>query len=486
MRKKVQFGLMVLLTALFAVNRHRFLSSLLGLALIFAAVFMAACGGGTTSTPLTKATTFGLTIRDNPPAGVTVLSFEIEITGASLQPSSGSAVALLTSPVEIELEKLQTSSAFLSTQGVDPGTYDSLTLTFANPEMTILNQSGQPIVIGTQICANGQICELKPQLNASSTTLSSAPFPLTVSADVPVGLALDFDLNSSVQNNLSINPVLTAAQVAQSPDGELEEEQELVGQVTAVGSGQFTLQNNSTGQSFNIMVTSNTQFSDFSQVGCATNDLSCVKTGQIVEVDLALMGTGILSAKEVQLEQGANFDELQGTVVSINAASNQFQMVVLDEEPIINGAPVGSVVTVNIQAGASFQVETDGLTIPSGLSFASVSDLLAGQDIEIRALSVSSGVGGSSADTDLVSLHAGQISGTVSAISAPNFTLTNLGSLFTGAGINQIQVQTSSATGFEHVANVSGLTVNDAVSVEGLLFKTAGDPALIAKEVRKR
>lgn len=486
MRKKAQVGLMVLLTALFAVNRHRFISGLLGLTLIFAAVFMTACGGGATSTPLANATTFGITIRDNPPAGVTVLSFEIQVTGASLKTSSGSAVSLLTSPVEIELEKLQTNSAFLSTLGVKPGIYDSLSLTFANPEMTILNQSGQPIVIGTQVCANGQICELKPLLNTSSATLSSAPFPLTVSADVPVGLALDFDVNSSVQNNLSITPVLTAAQVAQSPDGELEEEQELVGQVTGVGSGQFTLQDNSTGQSFNIMVNSTTQFSDFSQAGCATNDFSCVKTGQIVEVDLALMGTGILSAKEVQLEEGANVEELEGTVVSVNAAGNQFQMVVLDEEPLINSAPVGSVVTVNIQTGASFRVDNHGLTVPAGLSFASVSDLLAGQDIQIRTLSVSSGVGGASANTDRVSLRGAQISGTVSAVGAPNFTVTNLNNLFMGAGINQIQVQTSSATQFEGVAGVSGLGVNNAVSVEGLLFKTAGDPALVAKEVRKR
>jgi hypothetical protein len=73
-----------------------------------------------------------------------------------------------------------------------------------------------------------------------------------------------------------------------------------------------------------------------------------MKTDQIVEVDLASMGTGILSAKEVQLDQGAKVEELEGTVVSINATGNQFQMVALDEEPIINDASVGSVVTVNI------------------------------------------------------------------------------------------------------------------------------------------
>jgi hypothetical protein len=233
-------------------------------------------------------------------------------------------------------------------------------------------------------------------------------------------------------------------------------------------------------------VTSNTEFKDFSEIGCTTNDFSCVKSGQIVQVDFALMGTGILQAKEVKLEENVNEQELEGTVVSINAAGNQFQVVVVDEEPVANSAPVGSVVTVNIHAGASFQVENDGLNIPSGLSFASVNDLLVGQDIDIRALSVSSGVGGSSANTDRVRLRASQISGKVSAVSAPNFDMSNLNSLFTGAGITQIQVQTSSATGFEGVASVSGLNVNDAVSAEGLLFRTAGDPALIAKEVRKR
>lgn len=486
MRKKPQLGFMVLLTALLAVNRFRFISGLLGLTLVLATAFMAACGGGVTSPPLANATAFGLSIRDNPPAGVTVLSFEIQVTGASLQPTNGSAVSLLTGPVEIELEKLQTNSAFLSTRGVTPGTYDSLTLTFANPEMTILNQTGQPIVIGAQVCASGQICELKPQLNASSAKLSSAPFPLTIGADAPVGLVLDFDVNSSLQNNLSITPTLTVAQTKVAADGELEEEQELKGQVASVGSGQFTLQDNTSGRSFTINVTSSTQFQDFSQIGCTTNDFACVKTGQIVEVDLALMGTGVLQAKEVKLEENANEQELEGTVVSINAAGNQFQMVIMDEEPVVNNAPVGSVVTVNIQTGATFQVETDGLNIPSGLSFANVSDLLLGQDIDIRALSISSGVAGASANADRIRLRASQISGNVAAVNPPNFNMTNLNSLFTGAGINQIQVQTSSATEFDSVAGVSGLVVNNAVSVEGLLFKTAGDPALIATEVRKR
>ena len=47
------------------------------------------------------------------PMGVTVLSFEIEVTGAALQPndSSKQPVSTLSEPEDIELEHLQTESA---------------------------------------------------------------------------------------------------------------------------------------------------------------------------------------------------------------------------------------------------------------------------------------------------------------------------------------------------------------------------------------
>jgi hypothetical protein len=54
-----------------------------------------------TQTPSgTSAAQVSLTIHDNPPTGVTVLSFEIEVTGASLQPSDSSmqSVSMLSDP----------------------------------------------------------------------------------------------------------------------------------------------------------------------------------------------------------------------------------------------------------------------------------------------------------------------------------------------------------------------------------------------------
>src|SRR6266481_1148591 len=77
--------------------------SCLGL-ILFVVIVLAGCGGSISSTPTPLGTNMAqvsLTIHDNPPMGVTVLSFEIEVTGATLQPSGPSSsqpVSMLSEP----------------------------------------------------------------------------------------------------------------------------------------------------------------------------------------------------------------------------------------------------------------------------------------------------------------------------------------------------------------------------------------------------
>src|SRR5260370_40517737 len=95
-------------------------------------------------------------IRESPPMGVTVLSFEIQITGAALQPSDASmqAVSLLAKPAEVELEHLQTESALLANVNVPAGNYNGVMVTFASPQLTILNQTGGTLTVGGHNCPN--------------------------------------------------------------------------------------------------------------------------------------------------------------------------------------------------------------------------------------------------------------------------------------------------------------------------------------------
>src|SRR6266481_2765128 len=212
--------------------------------LLIVAIVLAGCGGGmsSTQTPLgTNMSQVSLTIHDNPPMGVTVLSFDIEVTGAALQPSDSSSqpVSMLSEPEDIELEHLQTESALLASRSVPTGTYSGLMVTFANPRMTIQNQTGAPLTLGTQTCSDQQVCEFNPKLNQSSVTVQSTPpFPINLTMNSPLVLKMDFNIDTSIQqSDLSITPTITVVQLPppnSSGGNQGDEDMELIGQVASI------------------------------------------------------------------------------------------------------------------------------------------------------------------------------------------------------------------------------------------------------------
>jgi hypothetical protein len=438
-----------------------------------------------------------LTIHDSPPTGVAVLFFEASIAGATLQPSDAAkpAVSVMTSPVEVEFGHLQTDTAFLNLGNIAPDTYQSITLTLGNAMMTIVNHSGA--AIGS--CADKSVCELTPSVNHSTVTLSSAPFPITISQNSVVGIRLDFNVNSSVQSDLSINPAVTVEKFTEMQETddkqEMERLDEVDGQVTGVGSNQFTLMNQRSGQSFTISVDSTSVFEDFDRAGCTASpeNLSCLQAGQIVDVDLSENGMGVMLAKRVEFEENAQQMAVKGTITSVDSAT-QFHMVVFNEEPAMSSISQGSPVVVTIQPNTVFQVgreemgEDGGFSL-SGLSFATGADLLVGQDVQIRPGTVSSSTGTATVTTDLVRLWPSQITGQVGNLSTSNgmFTLTGLSPLFTGATppITTINVVTLSGMDFIEFSGMSSLSNGSTVSVKGLLFNTPGMPTLVTRTMRE-
>lgn len=460
-------------------------------------VLLSSCGGGSmTTSQSTGSVPMTISIGDTPPSGTAVLFFEAMITGATLQPSDSTKapVPLVTTPVEVEFGHLQTDTAFLNLANIPPDTYASLTLTFGSAKLTIVNHSGA--TVGG--CANNSVCEVSPSFNPSTAAISGMPFPITLTSDSVVGIKLDFNVNSSVQSDLSINPTVTIAKLTQhhreDEQGEMEEVDDVNGQVTAIGTNQFTLTNERTGRMFTINVDSNTQFEDFDHAGCTANpqNLSCVAMGQIVQVDLAENGMGSMLAKKVDLEAVPQQAAVKGTITSVDS-STQFHMVVFNEEPDVNGVSEGSPVVVTIASGATFTASSeemgeDGGFMISGLSFASPTDLLVGQDVQIHPQSVGTSSGVTTITTDRIRLRPSQISGQVGSVNGNMFTLTNLSPLFTGAtpAVSTINVNLVTEMEFEDVSSVSALAAGNNVSVKGLLFNTSGTPTLLAKAVRKQ
>ena len=458
---------------------------------------LVACNGSMAPIQVAQGVPMSLTIGDTPPNGVGVLFFEASITGASLQPSDSSkpAISVLSAPAEVEFGHLQTDTAFLSLANVTPDTYSSMALTFGNAQLTIVNHSGA--AIGS--CANNTVCALTPSFAKSSVTISGAPFPITIDMNSAVGIKLDLNVNSSIQNDLSINPSVSIAHVthrhASDEDQEMEQIDELHGQVTAVGSNQFTLMNRRSGKSFMVNVDSNTVFEDFGRAGCTANpqDFTCIKMDQILEVKLSEKGTGTMLATRVEFVENASQLAIKGTITSVDS-STQFHMVVFLEEPAVNGISEGSPVVVTIAPNATFQVGREEMGEHGGFdnfgfSFASSADLMVGQDVQIRQGTVMSAGGVVTVTTDLVRLWPSQITGQVGTINSGmgTFTLTNLSPLFTGATppVNTIRVLMLSDMDFEDFPNQAPLATGNTVSVKGLLFNTTGTPTLVTRTIHE-
>jgi Domain of unknown function (DUF5666)/Domain of unknown function (DUF4382) len=474
---------------------------LLAVSLAFA---LGACGGNQTSMqsatmPSGSSTSnVSLSIGDAPPTGVTILRFELQVMSASLQPADSTqpAVSMLTKPQDVELEHLQTEPAFLVNRNVPAGTYNSLSVTFANPQMTIFNQTGSTLTVGSQSCATNQVCNLTPTLNQMTVTVQqpTAPFPLTLSASSPVAFLLHFDINNSVQNDLSITPSISLKQLPHVGAGEFEHFH-VVGTVSAIASPDFTLQTAFGNQSLTIATDGNTQYSF--GTSCQANDFTCIATGQLLKVKVSLMSGGTLLATSVELFSQQNIPSFQGVVTSTNASQNQFQVALFfmdDEEHQFGQMSPGFGLTIQPTASATFSIDSDGITVPSGLSFASIQDITVGQVIRFQpslpVMPASGSMGQFTINASSLTLEPSEITGIVAAVNSsatpPNFTLGNLPPLFTNSSISQLEIEPVAGTEFDNVSGLSAINVNDSVSVAGLLFNTSAGPVVIAERVSER
>jgi hypothetical protein len=475
-------------------------------------IFIAGCGSqpmgslGTGGGNSLATAPVGLTVTDTPPSGVTVLFFQLNITAASLMSSSGSVPLLSsTTPIPINVTQLLTEAAFLGSKNVAAGTYTGLSVTLANAQLTIFNDTGA--AIGS--CANQTVCQLPPTTTPVTLSFTTAPFPITLTANSPLVFKLDIHLDTVIQSDLTVNLAATnGVTVSQffPPSGrEIPFIGKLVGIIQGVGSNQFTLQSRD-GRTFTILVNSSTTYNYPSSV-CSADAFSCLAKSQVVKVAISLQSDGTLLATAVDFIQTVGQQILEGTIVGLSTSgTNTIVDLILQEQPFV---PQTSVIFLGCHAraivpssGVTYSVDSGGFVIPSGLSFASASDLQVGQEVMITVQgSVSTGTNSGTSDStgpapfgppsvtftaSSIELERSQIVGTVAAVSSGtlSFTLSTLPVFFVppspipgfppGWVPVEITVQTTAATTFVNFStdNFSSLAVNDVVSVSGWVFST--------------
>ncbi len=460
---------------------------ILFLVLLIAALVAGCSHAPSSGPPPPNTAPVSLTVTDAPPGNLTIEAFQALFTAAVLKPNNQS---LIVSPTLLEITRLQTTSAFLSTTNVAPGTYTTIDISLANPDLTFKNDTSATITVPGVTCLTGTVCEIKPAA-AGTVTLNLVP-PLVITANNPTGLQLDINFNNLINGSLTIDfTAASAYSIAQLPlpgRPPLDEFDDLMGTVANKDAinNKFTLQTML--GNFTVSVGGTTQFENFAS--CPATNFTCVTNLQVVKADLRLQPAGTFLAKTVELEDAAADDELEGVITTVDS-STQFKMVVLNQLRAVAGVNVGNPITVTLQAGTTFQVDTNGLTVPAGLKAGfegatDTSQLIPGQEVEVRVRTLAVGPPIVVA-TNRVRLRFSRFTATVSGLrSGINFNVGSLPSVFTSAGITLIQVQTSAQTVFEGVTDVTGIADGNMVSLDGLLFTAPPNTILVVDKVRKR
>lgn len=459
--------------------------------LLVASAALASCGGRGVSSGgggSTGTAPVVLTMTDTPPTNVSLLSAEVTLTGATLGPGN---VSLFSGATTIELTRLQTDIAYISTTLVPSGSYTSLALTFSNPILTIENDTGSSLVTGgsNPACISSAICTIQSVATNLSTTITLSP-TMTVSATSGAGLLADVNLNNLLSATLGAdfkNGVTVSEFTPASSGAPPVGAEDVVGHVTTTDAthSKFSLQN-AVGM-FSLTVDNTTTFLNFPTGTCTTPSIACVQANQILSVDISIRADGTPVARNVLFEDADSTDiEVEGIITSTGSLT--FKMVTLAESTAITGLRIGDVATVQYSTTSpATQFEKDlvyadnVLVDTTGFVFSAPADLIVGQQVQVRRNPIS----GTLITADRIRLRSSRVTG--QALAGGATTLFNLGSLpsiFTTHVAPQIQVITSSSTICTGtVSNCSSLALNvqHSLSVRGPMF--ASSKTLVASKV---
>src|ERR1700733_12449151 len=183
------------------------------------------CGGGASSpagsTTTSESGSVFVTGTDAPLPSV--VSFQVDITGLTVSDGVNPPVSVLSGTQTVDFARLNGLHTLLDLNSIPAGTYSSVNVTLANPEIMYLNVTNPQATPPTRPTVT--------TLNATSSptvtlTQSSVPItlssPLTVSAGDIIGLSFDFDLRHSIQVDANgnftgvVNPTLDLKAVTPS------------------------------------------------------------------------------------------------------------------------------------------------------------------------------------------------------------------------------------------------------------------------------
>src|SRR6267378_684926 len=435
------------------------------------------CVGGTATLSVTM-TAVPLT----PPPNTNLLSFIVDVNTITLTSSTGTNVNI-------------------------PLNYTSISVSLSSPVVTFCTQTA-----GNTGCASGSVTTISGATAAPKIT--TAPFPLTLTANQKTGLAVTLNtgnaltvntsqvvtaVNLGAANVLSANNLPSASSSLAA--GHLDFVEDVTGVVTAVNAAtQSVTVKTATRGSLTAIANSSTVFSpNCTAFNLSLSFSSCIVQGQVASLDTVLNSDGTFTLLEYDPLSTTTADWIEGIVTATASSPTQFTLVANDLVLASSGsfigssAPLGTQVKVTLASPKPFLVDTKGLTVPvNNFTGTDASILLPGQtlSVHVTAFTAAAGSTPATANVDTVYLRFTRVSGTVAATGTQaSFNIQNLPSFFgittqPVVEITQGAPPSIPATNFDGVTSATALSNPQTVSIRALYFGQGTSMPFSAAKVR--
>jgi hypothetical protein len=312
------------------------------------------CGGGSSSSTTTPQAQSGTVFVNGTDAPLpSVLSFQVDITGMTVS-DGGTPVSVLNGTQTVDFARLNGLHTLLDLNTIPAGTYNTVVVTLANPQISYLNVTNpqtNPPTRPTITMLNGSSTPAVT-LTQSMVTITLAS-PLTVNAGDIIGLSFDFDLRQSIQVDQNgqftgvVNPTLDLKAITPSDSDAYIDD--FVAGVVSTGSSSFMIQGPH-GHQFTVNVNDQTEWEDGESISDLTSTSIVELSGTLDRTSGAILADTVAIISQDAFYAGG----LITFVDPATGAASDFDLYVRNTLPAGTGFKSGQISTIDLTGNEKY------------------------------------------------------------------------------------------------------------------------------------
>ena len=331
----------------------KWLSGILVLAMMAVA---SGCGGGASSSTSTSVQqeSGSVFVNGTDAPLPSVVSFQVDITGMTVSDGTNPPVSVLNGTQTIDFARLNGLHTLLDINSIPAGTYTSVNVTLANPEIVYLNVTNPQTTPPTRPTFTTLNATTSPAVTLTQSSVNiSLSNPLTVSAGDIIGLSFDFDLRHSIQVDSNgnftgvVNPTLDLNAVTPSDSDAYIDD--FVAGVINTGTNSFMIQGPH-GHQFTVNVNDQTEWETNESIANLTSTSIVEISGSIDATSGAILADTVAILSQNSFYAGG----LITYVDPATGAANDFDLYVRNVLPAGTGFQSEQISTIDLSGNENY------------------------------------------------------------------------------------------------------------------------------------